>query len=100
MHDILFVHVNKGKKAKAKDEGERTEKSGKETKKQGGAFQVFSKYGKCVKTRIGLVYPESNDSVIVVELFPRPTVEEDEIKQFISELESVGVTVKRVHFDN
>lgn len=103
MHDILFVHVNKGKKDK-KESGEVREESGgkgeKEPKKQGGVFQVFSKHKKWVKTRIGMVYPECNDSVIIVELFPSPVVEEDEIKELISEIESVGATVKRVHFDN
>ena len=104
MHDILFVHVNKGKKKDREEDKEMKEESTKkvekEPKKQGGVFQVFSKHKKCVKTRIGLVYPESSDSVIVVELFPSPVVEEDEIKELISEIESVGATVKRVHFDN
>lgn len=107
MHDILFVHVNKGKKEEKKlkegGEGEGSEiKPDKEPnkKKQGGVFQVFSKHKKCVKTRVGLMYPESSDSVIVVELFPSPVVEEEEIKELIFEIESVGATVKRVHFDN
>ena len=116
MHDILFVYVNKKKKSKSKKEGEEavtdnarrgngdvgatTTAVGVEQKRQGGVFQVFSKYKKHVKSRIGLVYPECNDSVIIVELFSGPDTDESEVKRLVSDIEAVGAVVERVHFDN